>query len=301
MGGRTGEVAFDRLAGSPVVAGITRNVVRPPLRVLGYHHVIDPDGFFQQMEHLAAVYRPVTATQVIRWLEGERLPQDAVWVTFDDGDPTIVEEGLPVLRSLGIPATMFVCPGVVDTVQPYWWQVAEILDPDQIPMLKTIADDERRRRVQEMIERLREEESADIECVQLTEADIKKWVEAGNDVGNHTWDHPLLDRCSPAEQERQIVSAHEWMMDVVRPERLLFAYPNGNSSADARAVLDRLGYDVALLFDHKNVSGREREMSRLRTNADGDLARFRSIVSGIHPLVHQLRSGGAIRPTPITS
>jgi peptidoglycan/xylan/chitin deacetylase (PgdA/CDA1 family) len=269
---------------------LARIAVNAPLRVLAYHEIIDANGFAAQMEHIVGRYRPVSAPEVLRWLDGGNLPAAAVWVTFDDADPTVVDDGLPVLDHFDIPATMFLCPGVVDTDLPYWWQIVETTAPDEVGALKLVDDSQRLRRVAELAEVFTQRHGVRPTRVQLTSSQLDLWLESGRDVGNHTWDHPLLDRCDDSEQERQIVMAHEWIVDRVAPDQLVFAYPNGNGASRADAVLDRLGYRVKALFDHRltsmSSSGR---LSRLRTNADADLARFRSIVSGIHPNIHRLR------------
>lgn len=276
-----------------MVGRLARITVNAPLRVLAYHEIKDAGGFAAQMEHIAGRYRPVSVAEVLHWLDGGALPPAAVWVTFDDADPTVVEDGLPVLDLLDIPATMFVCPGMVDTDRPYWWQIVETTAPDEVGALKLVDDARRVRRVAELAEAFARHHGYHPTRVQLTSSQLTRWLDSGRDVGNHTWDHPLLDRCDESEQERQIVMAHEWIVDRVAPEQLVFAYPNGNRALSADAVLDRLGYRVSALFDHRLTSmcasGR---LSRLRTNADDDLARFRSIVSGVHPTIHRLRGRG---------
>jgi hypothetical protein len=79
-------------------------------------------------------------------------------------------------------------------------------------------------------------------------------------------------------------------MEHIDPEHLVFAYPNGNTTAYSRGLLEDLGYSVAVLFDHAMARRRHMELSRLRTNADSDLSRFRAIVSGAHPAFHRIRS-----------
>jgi peptidoglycan/xylan/chitin deacetylase (PgdA/CDA1 family) len=125
----------------------------------------------------------------------------------------------------------------------------------------------------------------------MTTIELLTWVAAGHSLGNHTWDHPLLDRCEPDEQRRQVAQAHEWITGKFDPDHLLFAYPNGNRTALSERVLRELGYRGAVLFDHRlsNLSEPLR-ISRLRSNADGNLARFRATLSGVHPALHALRA-----------
>ena len=113
---------------------------------------------------------------------------------------------------------------------------------------------------------------------------VAEWVQSGREVGNHTWDHPCLPRCSAKEQERQILVAHEWLADLLGQAPTLFAYPNGDASAFARSVLAKHGYAIGVQFDHKvaKLSSDPLLMSRLRLDSDASLDRTRAIASGLH-------------------
>ena len=41
---------------------------------------------------------------------------------------------------------------------------------------------------------------------------LRAWVAAGYELGDHTWDHPCLDRADEREQHRQIMDAHTWLL-----------------------------------------------------------------------------------------
>lgn len=108
------------------------------LRVLTYHRVREPldtpdldpalvsatpEAFLRQMKHVARWYRPVTLAAVIEaFTGGEPLPARAVHVTFDDAYMDFADVAWPILRALGIPATLFVptaYPG--DRSRRLWW------------------------------------------------------------------------------------------------------------------------------------------------------------------------------------
>src|SRR3954452_13191647 len=97
------------------------------LAVLAYHGVDDPEGFERQLDLLTRRMHPVSLDDVLNGLDGAPLPSGAVLVTFDDGDPSVLSRGAPLLRARGIPAVAFVCPGVMGTRQPFWWTEAETL------------------------------------------------------------------------------------------------------------------------------------------------------------------------------
>jgi peptidoglycan/xylan/chitin deacetylase (PgdA/CDA1 family) len=96
------------------------------LRILAYHAIDDQERFDAQIVHIRSHYSPVSADQVLDSLEGRPLPQRAVWVTFDDGHPSVVERGLPIIERWEIPITVFLCPAVIDTTTPLWWQAVEL-------------------------------------------------------------------------------------------------------------------------------------------------------------------------------
>jgi peptidoglycan/xylan/chitin deacetylase (PgdA/CDA1 family) len=120
--------------------------------------------------------------------------------------------------------------------------------------------------------------------------DLLRWRELGHFVGNHTWDHPCLDRCEPWEQREQILKGHSWLKTVGLLAHEVFAYPNGDWTPVAEGMLEELGYEVAVLFDHKLASlpGHPLRLSRLRLDASAPAERFRAIISGAHPwAMHQ--------------
>jgi len=247
------------------------------LRVLGYHGIDDPEVLDRQLALLRRHYRPVALADVVAALDGAPLPRRAVWVTFDDGDPSVVEVALPVLRAHGVRATMFVCPSVVDTDEPLWWQA--IGDEREVARLKRAPDAERRAAVATTARRVR----------QVTTAQLRLFAREC-DIGNHTWSHPILDQCSDDEQRRQVHAAHEWLTATLGVAPVAFAFPNGNAAPAARDELERLGYRIALLHDHRLTRLRDPlAMSRLRVGDHISDARFAAIVAGAHPAVHAAR------------
>jgi peptidoglycan/xylan/chitin deacetylase (PgdA/CDA1 family) len=113
---------------------------------------------------------------------------------------------MPLLDQYGVKATMFVCPGYLDTDEPYWW---DRVSAHEVARLTVVPDVERRRVVAA---------TPPGAALQLTTNQLKAWVGAGRSIGNHTWDHPCLDRCAAAEQVSQVRLAHEWLREHAGPE-----------------------------------------------------------------------------------
>lgn len=275
--------------------------------MLAYHGIPDPAQFRRHMGLLASRYVPVTLDEVLRsYREGASLPMRAVWVTFDDGLPEVADMGMDILDRFGIRATMFVCPGVIGTDHPYWWQLVEEALARRLPVmvhgrtwkdaavvtyLKGLPDDDRRHVVEGVRGQLLTVTGTNPKRQQLGTDQLRAWVAAGHSVGNHTWDHPCLDHCTDKAQTAQISRGHEWLAAVLPSPPVAFAYPNGNWTAHGEKVLEGLGYQLGLLFDHRfaTPSKPSLRVSRLRIDSTAGLARVRSIVSGAHPAAFTLR------------
>lgn len=100
------------------------------LGTVGGKMAVSPSNFAAQMEWLSKNdYRVIKLSQLSGYLEGkEPLPPKSVVITFDDGYESVYKFAYPVLRKLGLPATMFVYTDFVgaggDAVS--WPQLAEM-------------------------------------------------------------------------------------------------------------------------------------------------------------------------------
>lgn len=264
------------------------------ISVLAFHDVPDRERFRRQVKWLAANAHVLSLTEACAMAEDETLPYGAVVLTFDDGDPTVVGNALPVLDEFGMQGTLFICPGFVDGKEPFWWEVVETahhVEPDtyatdpllSLAAIKQLGETERQALVNSVRERLEAKTGKPLQRSQITSEQLSDWFDAGHALGNHTWSHALLDRCEPEEIAIEIGRAHEWLVDRYG-EMKLFAYPNGNYSPEAEAWLASMGYRVGLLFDHRRQSGIDfLRMSRVRVNSSDPLYEFKAKASGIHP------------------
>ncbi len=110
--------------------------------VLVYHHIVEDsesgyirngtavtlDEFRAQMAYIASQgYSTISVQQLAGWLlDNEPLPPKPVLITFDDGYDSVYRKAYPVLRELGMQATLFVvgsftCHHNVEAGEDLWY------------------------------------------------------------------------------------------------------------------------------------------------------------------------------------
>lgn len=106
--------------------------VAPEPVILCYHRVfsperdphllsVSPERFRAQMEIVRRIARPVALD------DPSRLSARGVVITFDDGYLDNLQNALPILRALEIPATLYIATGNVGAKREFWWDDLERL------------------------------------------------------------------------------------------------------------------------------------------------------------------------------
>jgi peptidoglycan/xylan/chitin deacetylase (PgdA/CDA1 family) len=174
--------------------------------------------------------------------EPDSLPERAALITFDDGYRSILDYGLPELRSFGYPAAMFVPTAFIGGHNRF--------DVDNEP--------------KEAIcgwEQLRELEHC------------------GVSVQSHGVSHRAFSGLSQVEREQELVRSRAALEDGLGKPVEVFSYPYGDCGREpgaARSVLERTGYRAACLYG----GGPQRvpvadpyRLARLAVGPDTDLRR----------------------------
>ena len=261
--------AADRLAGSR--AGL--------LHVLTYHRVTDepgvppgilsarPDEFERQIAILAARYRPVGLTDMVRAREqGAPLPARAVLVTFDDAYEDFAEHAWPVLRHFGVPVTLFVptaFPG--DPSRRFWWDrlhgallggTGELETPvGTLPLGSPAERLDSYRRLRDWIKAgPPERETVELERILerlpvpkdlpgvLGWDDLRRLAREGVTLAPHTRTHPRLAGLPPGAIEAEARGSLDDLEREVGPAPRALAYPAGSVSDATERALERAGF-----------------------------------------------------------
>ena len=174
-------------------------------------------------------------------------------LTFDDDLLSHVEHALPILRSLGAPATFFLSGRALNGLGPYWFEVLEreidgrglaavaselSIDADRPEALAVAC--ERDRSLQAGLEDRPGEPGP-----RLQHGDIEALAAAGMSIGFHTLRHRILPPLPPDELEADLVEGREDLEAVVGRRIQLFAYPHGKADPRTGAAVRRADYRAA--------------------------------------------------------
>src|SRR6266699_6072999 len=126
----SGTVYHSGLLG-PVTRAVTYTRSRPRLPILTFHRVNDdhdpfmpslPTAVFAgRMAHIARHYQVLPVEELALRLRQGRAPRDALALTFDDGYRDNLTHVAPILKRLGLPATIFLVTGHIDTPHALWF------------------------------------------------------------------------------------------------------------------------------------------------------------------------------------
>lgn len=99
--------------------GVDTGALNPVLNFDGMH--VRVERFERQMRYLAAHYRVVALDQLPDGGPGVEAGRPLAAITFDDGYRNLYQYASPVLRRLGLPATVFVITDFLQYGRAPWW------------------------------------------------------------------------------------------------------------------------------------------------------------------------------------
>lgn len=170
-----------------------------------------PKNFAQQMGYLKKRnFVFYTASELIDFYrQNGAFPPKAISLTFDDGWKDNYANAFPIMKKLGIKATIFLVSSCIG-------QTSE----------KVVADGEGERE-------------------HLAVEDILEMSDYGIEFGSHTLNHKLLHRISDAEVEFEVGESKKEIENLIQKPCRVFAYPAGFFTETAQKIVERAGYIAA--------------------------------------------------------
>jgi poly-beta-1,6-N-acetyl-D-glucosamine N-deacetylase len=263
------------------------------LRVLAYHKVPDEIAFEKQVMYLKSQYNIIDIPKLLSHFEEKTpLPKNALLITFDDGDISVLRKGLPILKKYGLGSSLFIITGLVNTKEDVWIkrvEAKEIKEGKTYRQAREVVKHFKQLPNAERIERMKDYPRVFAE--QLTTDDLLEMQRSGMFIGNHTHTHPMLDRCTTDEISEELNNARNVFRELQLPGFNIFAYPNGNADEQTTKLLASFKMKLVFLFDHK-INGKILDplhISRIRVDSDTEMTEFKAKVSGAHPFVFNLK------------
>ena len=229
------------------------------------------------MSMVARSFQVVPLDQAARQLTAGELPSRALAITFDDGYADNLEVAMPILRGLGLTATVFVSTGFLDGGRMWNDAVIECLRRTHLVKID-LADfglapavlngpASRRQVIEQLLPKVKYAVPSQREhmldrlhdlCgrpdlpnnLMLTTEGVRKLKQSGLDVGAHSVNHPILSTLSEADALREMADSRAMLQAVVEAPISLFAYPNGQPGTDFdarhKAMARQLGFQAAV-------------------------------------------------------
>jgi len=263
------------------------------LRVLAYHTVNEPEKFEAQLKYLIEKFNIISLSDLHDHLfNNKNLPPKPLLITFDDGDISVLQNGMPILKKYKLPSVLFVITQLIDSDNMFWCRQVEAVFKKQgksyhearqkIKLLKKMPNSERVNYLDSL---------AMVKGLQLTSDDLHVLQKEKMFIGNHTHTHPMINNCTEHEIEQELGKVktlfEKWNFDGYP----VFAYPNGNYDAKSEKILEKNGVHFAFLFDHQinKESIDPMRISRITVDSETELNEFKVKVSGLHSKVLSLK------------
>jgi peptidoglycan/xylan/chitin deacetylase (PgdA/CDA1 family) len=266
-----------------------------------------PLSVFRQIcAHLARHYQVIPLAEMMRMSGlGQRLPDRAIALTFDDGYASNYQLGFPVLKDFGLSATVFLTSGFLDETESLWFQEMDLAMQAKgegaklastLAELKALPDAEMRRVVaaygaEVSMPKTRPEVTRPMTWDMAREMQASGLVE----LGGHTHSHPILARCSLEQQRREIFTCHERLSAELGRAPKLFAYTNGGAedfSTETCGLLAEAGFEAAFTMMSGRVKPGLNPYALPRYGSPETLWEAEATASGAFEMLREWRGGG---------
>jgi peptidoglycan/xylan/chitin deacetylase (PgdA/CDA1 family) len=202
-------------------------LVSVDLLILCYHAVssgwdsflaVDPGRLRSQLHRLLRRgYKPKTLSAAL----AEPLDGRTLVVSFDDGYRSILDRGLPVLRDLGVPATVFVPTDLIDEAGLF-----KYMSDDHLP-----ADEE------------------ELRCMSWEQ--VRSLIGAGWEVGSHTCTHPHLPELDDRQLSTELARSRAVCEERLQRPCETIAYPYGSYDARVKDAAADAGYRLGVTLESR--------------------------------------------------
>ena len=266
--GRAGRMIATKYTLNPAIRSWrlpVRRRERPVVHIFQYHRVnadrdsfmggLDVEVFRAQMQYLASVFPIISLDQVAQGTFSDQHQYYAA-VTFDDGYRDNFVAAFPILKQLGIPATIFLATGYIESGQLPWYDQVRLafklttrshfyvdrcgpggdlkvpssrlaLMERTLGWLRRMPESGRKAALDEDFRGLGVASDLNLPNEMLRWEDIKQMSKNNIRFGAHTVTHPVLSQISVSALKPEIEGSKRTIEKRLQLPVLHFAYPFG--------------------------------------------------------------------------
>jgi peptidoglycan/xylan/chitin deacetylase (PgdA/CDA1 family) len=267
--------------------------------ILCYHNVVaagkatgepglhlDVDHFRAQLSFLERHYDVLPLREFSRRVSVGQDTRGSVAITFDDGYLGVFDLAWPIMRDMGLPATVFV-PTDLPCDQGFWWDEPDVVGlttPQQRRLWLTDLGGDGVRisgsvgPTRGFVPRTHRQAS----WVRIAGASRE-----GCEIGVHTSTHRNLTLLSDIELHRETAGSREQLKAHTGIDPFCFSYPYGLFDARVRDAVRRAGFDTAVTLEFGLNSSTSDPLALRRMNVPASIsaAAFEAWVAGLRPRV----------------
>ncbi len=264
------------------------NVVAPSVRppaTLGLH--IRLATFERQISWLTRHYTIVPLDEFVDRVAGGASLRRVAAITFDDGYAGVFDNAWPLLRDLGVPATVFLVAEAhgESREQGFWWDDAEVLQGYSPATERRWLTECKGDRIAIVGAGASPPRPVPAWCRPATWEQITEAVRAGLTIGAHTATHRTLPALPDAEMYRELVESRAVIRQNAGVIPALFAYPYGLWDERTRDAVQAAGYRAAFTLgaDRRTCRDDLWTLPRLSIPAGISDAAFQAWLAGLTP------------------
>ncbi len=251
--------------------------LQPYARIIMYHSIFerDRDLLAGQLKYLQGHFAIVSLEHLVKQLAAGSSPKNnEIVLTFDDGLRNHATVVYPILKQLKVPATFFVCPGLIGSGQWLWshesrrrlrampedsflalarqLQCPATTVEGMVEWMKTLGLAERqaveakiRRTTPDFAPTANDREACDL----MDWNDLRSLDPALVTIGSHTVTHPILPTLTEEEINFELAASRRQLEDKLDRAVKYFCYPNGSHHAQA-CVAAKRAYEAAVTTEN---------------------------------------------------
>lgn len=296
-------------------------VMRSPLEFYDWCF-LEESSFRTQMKYLKKHFEVVPLSHALEKLKSNKINCPTVVITFDDGFQNIYDVAFPILHEEGLPATIFLTTGLIDTDDTSWfcrlyhalavttkssfeWN-GRMFDLSHGRLkteacaflqasLKEYSNSQMLTELRSIILNLGDDPDRPLPINSpfrtLSRKAIGAMAESGLiEFGAHGYTHAILSQLPPRERREEIEKSISAYREVTGQACELFAYPNGRSQdydAETIRILEGCGVRAAAttIEGPNDAETPAMELRRYGIGANRSLAHFQLKVHHVASLI----------------